>query len=782
MKVFVLSFGTIELLDGILVVDTDLSYKTFEKEYKEILSKVDKNLKKLLRAAFESEVALKDSKTQENLLKVLDKLEAYDKPSFDFADSFDPQEGETSLAEPLESDLDESEELEAIEFMDEPEILESQENASELESIESPIEPEYELDSADLAEKIEEPKISEIPPKKESPKIKDEPPSEIEPKTKAVTSKFQAQIEEDAIFELNNDQEIKSAKITGKLSLKNLGKNDRIWDINLMLDKTKIKSTSLKENTFHISELSPGKDWELNYEIEKPKDLPLIFKETIDTHLENSELIHNLIPNQKTTVEMTFLLENKEEYEIINLNLEKKIPEEFMNLKVVDEIPPDTSVEYENQVLNWRIPLLKANAKVELTVHANITPTQTVGSGIVQLSATIIDGLNSKLDLENISSISKNMYYIEKDENEEEPDHWKCRFIFDNKSEFPMLLESAEIFSGDISSTQTEVVFDNINEIIRAPVADWRSEEWNVVSEEIPTFGKKVQFKIIPNTSRSLNVKVNIDEIPLSVLWAEVKKSYSTSEVPSYVDTPVEVTTIITNFGEAEISEIRLTDFIPENFLPPSLKDITLLLDGKKIDQNQQKIDITLKREPDSDDSAEPHQLHIQLLNLEKSIGGLKKDSSFEFQYPVMAIKPPPEKVYNFPIKLAITSVSGGPALDIDPSMIENSEITVTHRRRRLTVGKSVFPGAAADEYEILIVFKNRGTTSIEHAIISDLIPPNFKLLSSKPEAELKEDEEKSLLEWKFDAIEPGAELELTYTIEGTGKYKGSDAQIFYKA
>ena len=44
MKVFVLSFGTIELLDGILVIDTDLIYKTFEKEYKEIMSKVEKCL------------------------------------------------------------------------------------------------------------------------------------------------------------------------------------------------------------------------------------------------------------------------------------------------------------------------------------------------------------------------------------------------------------------------------------------------------------------------------------------------------------------------------------------------------------------------------------------------------------------------------------------------------------------------------------------------------------------------------------------------------------------
>ena len=53
MKVFVLSFGTIELLEGILVIDSDLGFKTFEKEYSEILKHADKSLKKLLKNAFE---------------------------------------------------------------------------------------------------------------------------------------------------------------------------------------------------------------------------------------------------------------------------------------------------------------------------------------------------------------------------------------------------------------------------------------------------------------------------------------------------------------------------------------------------------------------------------------------------------------------------------------------------------------------------------------------------------------------------------------------------------
>jgi len=784
MKVFVLSFGTIELLDGILVIDTDLSYKTFENEYKEIMSKVDKDLKKLLKNAFESEVAIKDPKTQGKLLEVLEKLEAYDKPSFDFAETFDSQKEEETISEPFESEVADSDDLEAPEIMDEPELFQSESTESEPVPIESPIEPESdaELDTPTSSE-IQEQEIPKGSIKEEPPaKLKEEPPSEIKAKTKAVTSSFIAQIEEVANFDLSHDQKMMSAKVTGKISLKNLGKTDHIWDINLTFDEAQIKSTSLEENAFHIKELSPGKVWEKDYEVTKPKDLPLIFKETIDTYLENSEAIHTIIPDQKTTVEITFLLENKDEHDIINLNLEKKIPEEFKNLKVIDEIPTRSSVEYENQLLNWKIPSLKAKEKLELTVQANLTPKKSVGSGPVQLSATIMDNFYSKLILENISSISKNMYYIEKDESEKEPDHWICRFIFENKSEFPLLLESAEIYSGDISSSQTEVVFDHIDEIIRDPVAEWRSQEWNVVSEEIPTFGKRVNFKILPNTSKSLNINLNIEEVPLSILWADVKKEYSVTEVASYVDTPIEVTTTITNKGDAEIREIHLTDFIPENFLPPELKDINLLLDGKKIDQTKQKIDITLKREPDSADSSEPHQLYVQLLNLHESIGGLNTDSSFEIQYPVKAIKPPPDKIYTFPIKVDIQSVPGGPALNIDPSLVENSEIHVSHKRRRLTVGKSVFPGAAADEYEILMIFNNRGNTALQNVTISDLIPANFKLVSSEPDATVEELDAKSLLKWKFDTIEPGTELELTYTIKGTGEYQGSDAQIFYKA
>jgi hypothetical protein len=237
----------------------------------------------------------------------------------------------------------------------------------------------------------------------------------------------------------------------------------------------------------------------------------------------------------------------------------------------------------------------------------------------------------------------------------------------------------------------------------------------------------------------------------------------------------------IINKGDAEINELSIKDFIPEDFKPPSLDAIKLLLDTQPLDKEKQKIDLSIKREPDTDNPTELHHLSIDFQHLRDNIGTIKKDSKLEIQYTLIAIKPPPKKVYEFPISATINSFPAGSPLTINPSMIENSQIKVTHRRRKLTVGKSVQPGSAPGEYEVFMVFSNRGNTTLENVLISDLIPTNFNLLTSEPKATTKEIETKTLLEWNFDLIEPGKKIEISYKIKGSGEYKTSDAEIFYK-
>jgi hypothetical protein len=247
------------------------------------------------------------------------------------------------------------------------------------------------------------------------------------------------------------------------------------------------------------------------------------------------------------------------------------------------------------------------------------------------------------------------------------------------------------------------------------------------------------------------------------------------------VDTSIDVKIALLNEGEAEINEIAVKDFIPENFMPPSLNEIKFLLNGEPLNLQERKVEIQIQREPDSDEVNEPHQISIELLNLKDNIASIEKGSNFEIQYSIVAIKPPPEKVYAFPTTITINSFPRGAPLEINPSMIKNSDIKVTHHRRKLTVGKSVSPGAEDGEFEIMMIFKNRGNTAIENAVVSDLIPENFQILASEPEAEASEIDSKTLLEWKFEVILPGKKVELSYKIKGTGEYKTSDAEIFYK-
>jgi hypothetical protein len=247
------------------------------------------------------------------------------------------------------------------------------------------------------------------------------------------------------------------------------------------------------------------------------------------------------------------------------------------------------------------------------------------------------------------------------------------------------------------------------------------------------------------------------------------------------LDTAVDVKTLITSEGDAGISELKIKESIPENFKPPSSDELKLFLNGNPLTPQKQKLEVNIQKEPDTDEPDEPHQLAIEFLHLQDSIGVLTKGSKLELLYSITAVKPPPEKVYAFPITLTLNTSPPGAPLEISSAMVKNSEIKVTHRRRKLTIGKSVLPGAEDGEFEIAMVYKNRGNTPIENAVITDLIPENFQLLSSNPEAESRKIDAKTMLEWKFEVILPGKKVELAYKIKGTGEYKTSDAEIFYK-
>ena len=803
MRLFVYSFGTIEFIDGIIVVDTDLNYKTFEKEYREILNQIDKDLKKIIRNIFEKgEYEVKNPNIEKKLLTFFEKLEQYDNPSFKFMDTLQPPK-ETSSPSPLpeleelETNLEEEPEI-----LEEPPIIDSQipldkeslqssiaSDVSEPKMVETsddlplpqksdtltPADLQDALSSMDLDETIEEPPVIEE-------ELEEIPVSDVEAQATGIISSFIVQMTEEAEFKLDHDCNIKKAESTGKILLKNAGQKDRIWDINLKLGN--IKSTSLKEDIFHINELAPGKAWEKSYKVKKQKALPISFSERIDTFTEIPEEIHTLIPNQKTTVEFSFEIENTDKHDIINLKMEKKLPKQFTDLKLAKELPPKTEFKIQDHVLLWKILNLKPKQKLSLKIRAIITPTSIdpVKTGPIKISFTKLNAFYSDILLEDVSSISKNIYYIEKDEEEKSPNQWNCRLIFQNRSEFPILLESAEIFSGDITSDKKITVFRAINEIIRPSDNEWISKDWTVFSEEIPTFGKKLHFKIIPSTTKTFTAHLTIEETELPILWAEVRKEYSLLEVASYTKTPVTITITLTNKGGADINELTIKDFIPEDFIPPSINDIKLYLDETEINKTNQKLELSIKRIPDSDDEHQPHQIIFQLLNLQDSIGPIKKNSTFKIQYSVSAINPPPEKTYSFPVAITCNTYPKGASLNITPDMVENSEITVTHERRKLTIGKSVFPGAEEGEYEITIIFKNRGNTEIKNATISDLVPTNFRVLTSTPEANIQETETKILLEWQFNTIKPGESIEISYKIKGSGEYKTSDAEILYKA
>jgi hypothetical protein len=97
-------------------------------------------------------------------------------------------------------------------------------------------------------------------------------------------SLYKIYIMEEVELTLEHNGKMETSEISGKVSVENQGKKDRIWDIDITLKET--QNTDIEEEDIHILKLETGDSWEKEYKItpelvEKP---PLEIIESINTY------------------------------------------------------------------------------------------------------------------------------------------------------------------------------------------------------------------------------------------------------------------------------------------------------------------------------------------------------------------------------------------------------------------------------------------------------------------------------------------------------------------
>ncbi|TXT62401.1 MAG: hypothetical protein BAJALOKI1v1_950004 [Promethearchaeota archaeon] len=619
---------------------------------------------------------------------------------------------------------------------------------------------------------------------------------------------------EEVDVEQDHDVNIESIDFKGMLNVENPSKKDRIWDIDLVLKD--IGATDLETEEIKIIEL--GTDDKNNVDSRefqlsgKPKNL-LVVKEYInslpdaDSILNRRDIERDLerieeeqleeaeegeegytssqaldlesfaIPIQKENpVYFTIAIKNLFPTAVKNIELTKNIPDDFLDVNITD-----TSAGYadvgegkivwtiEEKIPSGTIILLKFTAAVFAESIDKIK------TGTIDIKYEGTSSFAKGLSINKFDAYTRNRFYVDAIERDEEPEVWDCSLVFENTSEFILQLMNADVYSPE--NEDMKLVDVDPNDVPPLPSgARWYSRSWMYESADIPRFSKLLEFRVMPDFQTLVNGTLAISDVELYVASItgdvvfsrkeEIKeREVETINVPTYKETDVYASLRIENNGSAPLNELIIThrNFNAE-YTPPTAEEIKILWDDSEIDVSSDAI------------SVGSEELVISLENLKESTTGMfEPESVLEIQYPIHCIEPAKESVFESEIVYIANTLPVSQEIEFIP---EVPVIEAIHIRRKFRVGKEVMPIGALGNYQIILSIENIGDMTLENLTLMDAVPDNFEYGEYSVEPEITDEVGKDTLKWEIDKLEPAERLEITYEITGKGEYHPSDAQL----
>lgn len=580
---------------------------------------------------------------------------------------------------------------------------------------------------------------------------------------KAGKGKLSVRIVESVNFNTKHDGTIVDSNVSGQLNVINTGTKDRIWDIDVELEG--VEKTNLKSTVFHIPELEPKQEWSQEYDIKisAKEEPPVIIKEFIDTFPATEEESHTYILNKESKGEITnfqITLENTSEGTVTDVILTKEITDDYKDVKISSE--GKGHARYEDNTITWKIEEIEPMETAILSFNAKILPTEikSISSGKINIKYVLEAGTYSGLKTRNMDGLSKDIFFIERYEREQEPDIWDCQFSFGNRSEFPMRLLKFEFVFGD-ENTEFETISEEPNVLIN-PGDEWNSDTWDIDSEDEPACSEYVLYTVEPAIEEILSMSSTIQPLELRILALEGTKEFSKTELRSYRKEALDVSINVITRGKAPIDIIHMEDTVPSDFRNPEKDEMKIVIEGKEIPAD----DFSFTFEPSGENISIERKMLIEIKDVLENIGELDDETTIAVKYPLNAIRPARDARYDAPVLFQAYLIKSTIPIE---TYIEPEPITVIHERRRTRIGKSIKPGTEVGVYNILLLYQNKGDSVKTDIKITDFVPETFSVLESDEEFEEKSQEGGILLRWMIEEINPGKEVEINYSIQGEG-------------
>ncbi|MFX0071490.1 MAG: hypothetical protein ACFFAO_10410 [Candidatus Hermodarchaeota archaeon] len=597
-------------------------------------------------------------------------------------------------------------------------------------------------------------------------------------------------------FQYDYDGERKSLIGSGNMSITNTSMRDRIWDAKLRFSGSEFINIEAGDD-LNLGIFEPNSTKTINYEIIKTHEINDMLQMNEEIEILNNEIeiyqeeIENtgdiqpnleyngknkkylLLQGRENKVKFTITLENVSTYSLENIKFKKQFSKHFFGLQW--ESQNHTNINVKADYLDWTLTELKPGAGVRLIIYAKIIPNkkEVIRTGNIEISYNLKDSNFSGTEITDFSAYSHAMHAINKIEEEDTPNQWQCSLKFENHSDFVMKLKSIYVLDKSRINTFLDLNFQElIEKSVLQPGESYVSKVWNINDENEPKFSRKIEYSIDYQVDRKSTISAQIDDYHFEIVQVEVKKEISKDEIKSFEESQVDNKVLIKNVGTIPIDTILIKETIPKDFLPPMDKENFKLRNSKTVIKPEN-YDIIIN--PQDGDSSKEHTLEVKIDPGNNHLKhAVNVDDFIELEYSLKAVNPDNKVNYEFPVEIdSFYAINNNDLKEyfLIKSQLEQGDkpsIKISHRRRKITMEKEIFPGKNIDEFSINITVKNQSNVEIKNIDISDTFPTAFKLISSNLKNQLSKPDNEGFYTISFivDKILPYQEKEINYYLQ----------------
>ncbi|MFW9809578.1 MAG: hypothetical protein ACFFE6_09380 [Candidatus Thorarchaeota archaeon] len=581
-------------------------------------------------------------------------------------------------------------------------------------------------------------------------------------------------LEETEKTQLGGLNELNNIETSGVLSVNNLSEQSRIWNVRVLLGDSR-SETDIAEEELVAGEVDVGGKWETNYGVSV--NAPIVtFTEVFDTcgTIETEDPHWAYVMGKENPVKITLTIKNETDGELDNIILNKTIPPELSDIKIVSAKSGTAEYDEGTKQVVWKDFVIYPRESSELVISATgfVEDAEVKSAGDVVITYRGEGQQRSALD-PDLTALTEFLTGIETAETE--PNNWQCTLECSNESDLIVRLDKAEVYLTPEDGGEKQKMIDESPGVELEPNQEWKSS-FKVSSKSTP----KCTQDLLYTPVRKLTKRVvgTIEKAPqeMPVYHIEYTKEFDPPSVASFDKTPVEVTIEVMNKGSAKINEISIEDNLPDDVMPPTSEHVSVWIRGEEYSGP-----FEFMIEPEDQDPEKSHKVTFRVEDLKDSVGEIEPDESLKINYAVMAWRSRPEKEYPSPIICtANTHPAGLPSVQESPQ--DGHKLGVIYKKRAISTKKAINKGADAGEYIVVLVVSNNGEVTAENIEVTDWIPAGFEYISTDPEDEVPEvfpvAEGGNYMVWTWQRMNPGDKKKINVTVRGEGEYERREPEV----